>query len=81
MTQYLYGAKRAALVKKVCDLYHDGLTIRQVASEIGYSYCATRNMLVRAGVRLRPKGVRALTPAAAGRVAGDGTDEVRPVAA
>ncbi|MEY9840582.1 helix-turn-helix domain-containing protein [Streptacidiphilus sp. EB103A] len=55
MTQYLHGERRAALVAQASKRYAAGLTIRQVAAEIGYSYCATRNMLIRAGVELRPR--------------------------
>jgi hypothetical protein len=54
MTWRLRGPARALLVADVVARYEAGETIRNIAGSIGYSYTATRNMLVRAGVELRP---------------------------
>lgn len=43
--------------------YADGWSIRRIAAEIRYSYGATRNGLLRAGVKLRSRGARRLVPA------------------
>lgn len=55
MTQHLHGDARTRLIATVTAHYLAGATIRQVAAEVGYSYTAVRNMLLNAGVTLRPK--------------------------
>lgn len=54
MTMHLRGEARARLLADAAARYEAGATIRQVADGIGYSYTATRSMLLAAGVRLRP---------------------------
>ena len=54
MTQHLHGTARARLVADVTARYQSGATIRQVAVAVGYSYGAVRNILIGAGVELRP---------------------------
>lgn len=53
MTQRLRGTARQQLLADVADRYRQGATIRQIAAAVGYSYTATRAMLLGAGVQLR----------------------------
>lgn len=53
MTKRLHGPARQALLDSVAARYRAGETIRQIAAGIGYSYTATRAMLLRSGVVLR----------------------------
>ena len=57
MTQHLHGAARERLLVEVRGWYADGLSIRGIAARTGYSYTATRQQLVAAGVELRPRFV------------------------
>lgn len=54
MTQHLHGKARQQLLEDVRNLYLLGLTIRQIAAQTGYSYTATHDQLLAAGVTLRP---------------------------
>lgn len=40
----------------VCDLYFNGMTIRQIATAVDVSYQAIHKLLTDAGVPLRPRG-------------------------
>ena len=40
----------------VCDLYFNGMTIRQIATAVNVSYQAIHKLLKDAGVPLRPRG-------------------------
>ena len=53
MTQHLHGAARQQLLDDVRNLYALGMTIRQIAAQTGYSYTATHDQLLAAGVTLR----------------------------
>lgn len=53
MTKRLQGRAREQLLHTVAARYAAGETIRQVAEAVGYSYTATRSMLLAAGVVLR----------------------------
>lgn len=55
MTQHLHGAARQQLLDDVRGLYAIGMTIRQIAAQTGYSYTATHDQLLAAGVTLRPR--------------------------
>lgn len=58
----MYGRKHTgnlpneAKRQKVADLYLSGLTVREVAREVGVTFQAVHSMLVRMGVSLRPRG-------------------------
>lgn len=42
--------------QRVADLYLSGLTVREVAREVGVTFQAVHSMLVRMGIGLRPRG-------------------------
>ena len=46
----------AARRRKLVAQYDKGASIRGLAAEVGLSYGAVRNILVRAGVTMRPPG-------------------------
>jgi hypothetical protein len=50
------GAERKAAATEAKTLYDMGMSIREIASEKGYSYAFTRGLLLEAGVRLRRAG-------------------------
>lgn len=52
----LKGTERQETARKAADLYHQGCTIESTAEKIGRSYGGTRNLLLEAGVKLRPRG-------------------------
>lgn len=55
MTQRLVGPAREQLLADARNLYALGLTIREIAAQLGYSYGAVRAQLLASGVALRPK--------------------------
>ncbi|MFF5980885.1 helix-turn-helix domain-containing protein [Streptomyces olindensis] len=52
----LKGAQREETAQKAKDWYLQGCTIQSTAEKIGRSYGATRQLLLEAGVKLRPRG-------------------------
>lgn len=55
MPRKTYGATRAA-DDVIVAAYNDGQSVRQIAAEFGGSYHDVRDVLLRAGVNLRPRG-------------------------
>ena len=52
----LRGEARAETAARAAGLYVQGCTIASVAAQIGRSYGSTRELLLEAKVRLRPRG-------------------------
>lgn len=52
----LRGTQRAETAARAAGLYMQGCTITSVARQIGRSYGSTRELLLEAKVKLRPRG-------------------------
>ncbi len=52
----LRGAERAEVAQRAAGLYLQGCSIQSVANQIGRSYGSTRELLLEAKVKLRPRG-------------------------
>lgn len=52
----LKGAEREQVAAKAKEWYLQGCTIHSTAKKIGRSYGSTRDLLLEAGVKLRPRG-------------------------
>lgn len=52
----LRGTERAETAQRAAGLYTQGCTIQSVADQIGRSYGSTRELLLEAKVKLRPRG-------------------------
>ncbi|MFE7273006.1 helix-turn-helix domain-containing protein [Streptomyces sp. NPDC057623] len=52
----LKGDQREAVKEQAKDWYLQGCTIHSTAAKIGRSYGGTRDLLLEAGVKLRPRG-------------------------
>jgi hypothetical protein len=52
----LTGSEREETARRAADLYVAGCTIHSTARQIGRSYGNTRQLLLEAGVTLRPRG-------------------------
>jgi hypothetical protein len=52
----LKGTEREETAARAAGLYLQGCTIQSVADQIGRSYGSTRELLLEAKVRLRPRG-------------------------
>jgi AcrR family transcriptional regulator len=46
----------AVAARRIIELYNEGLSIRQVVAEVGYSYGSVHNLLRDRGIVLRPRG-------------------------
>jgi hypothetical protein len=53
---FLRGTERAETAARAAGLYMQGCTIASVAAQIGRSYGSTRELLLEAKVKLRPRG-------------------------
>lgn len=56
MTNQLTGRDRIAVARPLAARYRAGESIRDIAADIGRSYCYVRGLLVTAGVELRGRG-------------------------
>jgi hypothetical protein len=52
----LKGERREEVARRAAELYVQGCTIQSTARQIGRSYGGTRDLLLEAGVTLRPRG-------------------------
>lgn len=52
----LKGVEREKTAQRAAELYVQGCTIQSTAWQIGRSYGSTRDLLLEAGVTLRPRG-------------------------
>ncbi|SDM47346.1 hypothetical protein SAMN04487981_101637 [Streptomyces sp. cf386] len=52
----LKGTQRKEVADRAAELYVQGCTIQSTARQIGRSYGSTRDLLLEAGVKLRPRG-------------------------
>ncbi len=58
-TRYLTGPARDKEAARLAKRYDAGETIKDIAATIGRSYGGTRHLLRHAGVKFRPRGIKA----------------------